>query len=192
MIVVSLLRVTFSQPYLPNPYPHQRMLRLWGVSELLLYPWHFKYYSGPPGTSPLVIEWSPVLSRTICLTSRPYLCFSISSVHSDYDMLCSTLVLVPLCRSLHAVCTTLAFVPPVRSSSYCTFHSPSYSSALPLLLMLCFSIVYKLLDALLYSSLNIDLSNSSSFLLSSPRSSSTLFEIQNKNDSKGVNAEHWT
>jgi len=108
------------------------------------------------------------------LTSGPYLRFSVSYVHSDYNMLCSTLVLVLLCRYLHAVCTTLAFVPPVRSSGYCTFHSPSYSSAPPPLIMLCFSIVYKLLDTLLYSSLNIDLSNSSS------QSSSDLFEIRNK------------
>jgi len=80
------------------------------------------------------------------LTSRPYLRVSVSSVHSDYDMLYSTLVLVLLCRYLHAVCTTPAFVPPVCSSGYCTFCSLSYSSAPPPLLMLCFSIVYKLLD----------------------------------------------
>jgi len=75
-------------------------------------------------------------------------------------MLCSTLVLVPLCRYLHAVCTALAFVPPMRSSGYCTFHSPSYSSAPPPLLMLCFSIVYKLLDTPLYSVLILFVSTS--------------------------------
>jgi len=90
------------------------------------------------------------------MTPGPYLRFSISSVHSDYNMLCSTLVLVSLCRYLCAVCTAPAFVPLVRSSGYCTFCSPSYSSAPPPLLMLCFSVVYKLLDTLLYSSLNID------------------------------------
>ena len=70
------------------------------------------------------------------------------------------------------VCTAPAFVPPVCSSGYCTFCSPSYSSALPLLLMLCFSVVYKLLDTPLYSSWNIDLSNSlSSLFLNLPPTS---------------------
>jgi len=64
------------------------------------------------------------------MTPRPYLCFSVSSVHSDYNMLCSTLVLVPLCRYLRAVCTAPAFIPLVRRSGYCTFHLPSYSSPL--------------------------------------------------------------
>jgi len=124
---------------------------------LVSYPWHSKYYSSPPGTSPLMIERSLVLSCNLYhLTSGLYLCFSISSVHSDYDMLCSTLVLVPLCRYLHAVCTALAFIPPVCSSGYCTFCSLTYSSAPPPLLMLCFSVVYKLLDTPLYSSLNIN------------------------------------
>ena len=90
------------------------------------------------------------------LTSGPYLHFSISSVHSGYDMPCSTLVLVPLCRYLRAVCTAPAFVPLVCSSGYCTSCSPTYSSAPPPLIILCFSIVYKLLDTPLYSSLNID------------------------------------
>jgi len=108
-----------------------------------------------------------ILCNLYHLTSGPYFCFSVSSVHSDYNMLCSTLVLVPLCRYLCAVYTAPAFVPLVCSSGYCTFRSPSYSSAPPPLLMLCFSVVYKLLDTPLYSSLNIDLSNSSSSLLSS-------------------------
>ena len=64
------------------------------------------------------------------MTPGPYLRFSVSSVHSDYDMPCSTLVLVPLCRYLRAVCTALAFIPPVCSSGYCTFHLPSYSPPL--------------------------------------------------------------
>jgi len=101
-------------------------------------------------------------------------------------MLCSTLVLVLLCRYLHAVCTALAFVPLVHSSGYCTFCSLSYSSTLPLLLMLCFSVVHKLLETPLYSSLNIYLSNSLSSLLSSSQSSFNLPKIWNKNDSKGA------
>jgi len=112
------------------------------------------------------------------MTSGHFLHFSVSSVHFDYNMCCSTLVLVLLCRYLRAVCTALAFIPLVRSSSYCTFHSPSYLSAPPPLLMLCFSIVYKLLDTLLYSSLNIDLSNSLSSLLSSSRSVFNISEIR--------------
>jgi len=123
---------------------------------------------------------SIILRNLYHLTSGPYLCFSVSSVHSDYNMLCSTLVLVPLCRYLHAVCTAPAFVPLVHSSGYCTFRSPSYSSAPPLLLMLCFSVVYKLLDTPLYSSLNIDLSNSSSSLLSSLNLSLTSLKYNRK------------
>ena len=37
----------------------------------VLYPWHSKYYSGPLGTSLLVIKRSPVLSRPISITWPP-------------------------------------------------------------------------------------------------------------------------
>jgi len=37
----------------------------------LSYPWHSKYYSGPPGTSLLVIEQYPALSHPISITWPP-------------------------------------------------------------------------------------------------------------------------
>jgi len=54
---------------------------------------------------------SGVISRNLYhMTPGLYLRFSVSSVHSDYDIPCSTLVLVLLCRYLHAVCTAPALV----------------------------------------------------------------------------------
>jgi len=55
-----------------------------------------------------------------------FLCSSTSSVHLIMILFCSTLVLVPPLRYLHAVCTAPAFVPLVCSSCYCTFHLLSF------------------------------------------------------------------
>jgi len=96
-----------------------------------------KSISGPLGSSPLFHKQSPVRSHTFSITWPSDIFFiSLSPLYTlIYDMLCSTLVLVPLHRYLCAVCTALAFIPPVCSSSYCTFRLSSYSSAPPTLLI---------------------------------------------------------
>jgi len=94
-----------------------------------------------------------ISSNQYHITSGPFLCFSIFPVYSAYNTYCSTLVLVLPLRYLHAVCTALAFVPLVHTSSYYTSCLLSYSSALPLLLiklLLCIYI-YKLVDTPLYT-----------------------------------------
>ena len=60
--------------------------------DLLSYPWHPMSISGPPGTSPLVIEHSLVLSHTISITWP----LDISSI-SPYPLY----TLITICVVLH-------------------------------------------------------------------------------------------